>query len=73
MTTQQEASQRMNFFEALHQQFLYLKGYGTYTYITSHDVDQLYDCYLAQQKELMSSISRQHSEINFIRTFIKSL
>ena len=71
--TIRKASQRMNFFKALHQQFLYLKGYSTYTYITSHDVDQLYDCYIAQQQKLVPSISRKRSEINFIRSFIKSL
>ena len=73
MLEEQQAKQRNDFFEQLHQQFLYIKGYGTYAYITPHDVDQLYDSYREQQKALISSLSRQHTEINFIRSFIKSL
>lgn len=65
-----EANHRINFFEQLHQQFLYLKGYGTYTYIGANEVDQLYDSYRAHQHA--SGLS-QHAEINFIRSFIKSL
>jgi hypothetical protein len=73
MIENQKASQRTDFFEQLHQQFLYLKGYGTYAYITAHAVDQLYESYLEQQKNLNPTLSYQHSEIDFIRRFIKSL
>ncbi len=73
MSNAEQYSDRFKFFEELHQQFLYLKGYGTYTYISSHEVDRLYDSYLEQQKAMLPSLSRQHSEINFIRKFIKSL
>lgn len=68
-----QASQRIDFFEQLHQQFLYLKGYGTYAYISPHEVDKLYDSYLEHQQALASSLSMQRVEINFIRSFIKSL
>jgi len=73
MSEEQNISQRIDFFEQLHQQFLFLKGYGTYAYISAHVVDELYESYLEQQGILTSSLSRQHSEINFIRAFIKSL
>jgi hypothetical protein len=68
-----QTRQRISFFEQLHQQFLYLKGYGTYAYISANEVDQLYDSYLRHQQAFASSLSPQHLEINFIQSFIKSL
>ena len=73
MLETKDASHRTEFFEQLHHEFLYLKGYGTYAYITAHAVDQLYESYLVHQKTLVPSISRQLSQTDFIRTFIKSL
>lgn len=64
---------RPTFFEQLHQEFLYLKGYGTYTYITPRDASQLYDTYCAQQQSIASCITQQKNEIAFIRSFIRSL
>lgn len=69
-------SQRINFFEQIHHEFLYLKGYGTYAYMTPHDVDLLYETYQAQQAQqarFAESITPQISEVSFIRSFIKSL
>lgn len=66
-------SHRINFFEQIHHEFLYLKGYGTYAYMTPRDVDLLYETYRAQQKTLAASIVPQMSEVSFIRSFIKSL
>lgn len=66
------AVKRISFFEQVHQEFLYLKGYGTYAYITSHEVNRLYDAYLAQQNSIASCITQQ-PEVAFIRSFIKSL
>lgn len=73
MQDEQQPPERINFFEELHQQFLHLKGYGTYAYISANEVDRLYDSYLEQQKALVPSLSFQHTEISFIRKFIKSL
>lgn len=72
MSDEQTAS-RMNFFEQLHQQFLYLKGYGTYAYVTPNDVDRLYDAYISQQNASSKSHTCQFSEVSFIRSYIKSL
>lgn len=73
MLDKQQAKQRSDFFEQLHKQFIHLKGYGAYAYITPHDMDQLYDSYREQQKALISSLSRGHTQINFIRSFIKTV
>jgi len=73
MSEEQKNSHRINFIEQLHQQFLYLKGYGTYAYITAHAADELYESYLMHQKTLAPSFNPQHSEISFIRSFIRSL
>ncbi|MGY6274877.1 hypothetical protein [Methylomonas sp. MgM2] len=73
MLENQNIVRRIDFFEQLHHEFLYLKGYGTYAYITSDTVDQLYESYLEYQKTLMPSINHRHSAIDFIRRFIKSL
>ena len=73
MSADQHFSHRINFFELLHHQFLYLKGYGTYAYITPQDVDQLYTSYLMHQSSLIPSLNQQEDEIRFIRFFIKSL
>lgn len=66
-------SQRINFFEQINHEFLYLKGYGTYAYMTSRDVDLLYETYQAQQARIAESITPQISVVSFIRSFIKSL
>ena len=71
MSEEEKTRQRTDFNEQVHQQFLYLKGYGTYAYIPAHAVDELYESFLTHQKKLTSSV--QHSEVNFIRSFIKSL
>ncbi len=68
-----QVKHRVNFFEQLHQEFLYLKGYGTYAFINARDVDQLYDSYLSHQKALTASLTQQYNEIGFMRSFIKSL
>lgn len=73
MLEDQAASQRVSFFEQIHHEFLYLKGYGAYAYMTSHDVDLLYETYKTQQATLAASITSQISEVSFIRSFIKSL
>lgn len=73
MLEDQIASQRIDFFEQIHHEFLYLKGYGAYAYMTSHEVDKLYESYMAQQVSIATSITPQTSVINFIRSFIKSL
>jgi len=72
MSEEEKTHQRINFFEQLHQQFLHLKGYGTYAYITAHAVDELYESFLTHQKEQTLSV-QQHAEVNFIKSFIKSL
>ncbi|MCQ8103043.1 hypothetical protein NP590_02895 [Methylomonas sp. SURF-2] len=73
MLEDQIASQRVDFFEQIHHEFLYLKGYGAYAYMTPHEVDQLYESYLAQQVSIAAAITPQTSVISFIRSFIKSL
>lgn len=73
MLEAQNPHHRVEFFEQLHQQFLYMKGYGTYAYVTPYDVDRLYDTYMAQQKSLTVSLTPQPSEISFIRAYIKSI
>lgn len=73
MIENQNPNQRIDFFEQLHQEFLYLKGYGTYAYITAHAVDQLYESFLEHQKHLSSSLNQPYSDVDFIRRFIKSL
>lgn len=70
---EEQVASRINFFEQLQHQFLYIKGYGAYAYITSRDVDQLYDSYIVQQEKLAASLTPQPSEVSFIRSFIKSL
>ena len=66
-----KAASRMNFFDQLHHQFLYMKGYGAYAYVTPNDVDRLFDSYITQQTNL--SLTPQLSEVSFIRAYIKSL
>lgn len=73
MLEDQVLSQRIDFFEQMHHEFLYLKGYGTYAYLTSHDVDLLYESYMAQQVSIAGSITPQASVVSFIRSFIKTL
>ncbi|MCQ8130083.1 hypothetical protein [Methylomonas rivi] len=73
MLEDQVASQRIDFFEQMHHEFLYLKGYGTYAYLTSHDVDLLYESYMAQQVSIAAAITPQTSVVGFIRSFIKTL
>ncbi|MGR8930810.1 MAG: hypothetical protein ACU836_09230 [Gammaproteobacteria bacterium] len=73
MLEEQIPCKRHDFFEQLHQEFLYLKGYGTYAYMSSYDADRLYDSYLEHQKTVIPPITCQHTEINFIRSFIRSL
>ncbi|MCK9604914.1 MAG: hypothetical protein M0R33_00505 [Methylomonas sp.] len=73
MLEDQAVSQRINFFEQIHHEFLYLKGYGAYAYLTPHDVDLLYETYKAQHTTVAASINPQISEVSFIRSFIKSL
>lgn len=63
---------RVNFFEQLHQEFLFIKGYGTYAYISPREVNQLYDSYRAQHQHI--ACTTPHStEINFMRSYIRSL
>lgn len=64
---------RVNFVEQVHQEFLYMKGYGTYAYITSHDVDDLFDAYRLHHHSIKHCVDRQLPEIAFIRSYIKSL
>ena len=66
-------NERINFIEQVHQEFLYMKGYGTYAYISSHEVDVLFDAYRGQQQVISTSISRLSPEVDFIRSYIKSL
>lgn len=68
-----KTSNRMSFFDQLHHQFLYMKGYGAYAYVTPNDVDRLFDSYITQQKVLSQSPTPQLSEVSFIRAYIKSL
>ena len=68
MSEEDKTTQRIKFFEELHQQFLHIKGYGTYAYISANEVDQLYDSYLEQQKAVLPS-----ADLNFIKTFVKSI
>ena len=73
MSEDSQIVSRVDFFEQIHHEFLYLKGYGTYAYINCRDVDRLYDTYLHQQKAMTNSLTQQPGEVNFIRSFIKSL
>ena len=73
MLEAQNTLHRVEFFEQIHQQFLYMKGYGTYAYVSPNDVDRLYDTYMAQQKSLTISLTQQPSEVSFIRAYIKSI
>ncbi|WP_347987905.1 hypothetical protein [Methylomonas sp. AM2-LC] len=65
--------ERAGFIEQLHHEFLYLKGYGTYTYITPKDASNLFDSYLIHENNISSAITQQQAQICFIRGFIKSL
>lgn len=64
---------RVNFVEQVHQEFLYMKGYGTYAYITSNDVDDLFDAYRLHHHSIKHCVDRQLPEVAFIRSYIKSL
>lgn len=68
-----KTASRMSFFDQLHHQFLYMKGYGAYAYVTPNDVDRLFDTYITQQNALSQSLTPQLSEVSFIRAYIKSL
>ena len=68
-----KTTSRMSFFDQLHQQFLYMKGYGAYAYVNPNDVDRLFDSYITQQNVLSQSLTPQLSEVSFIRAYIKSL
>lgn len=63
---------RSAFTEQMHDEFLYLKGYGTYAYMSSVEVSRLFDTYLDQLERLSSTTHIQHEHI-FMRSFIKSL
>ncbi len=65
------SDRRIRFFEQLHQEFLFLTGYGTYAYINSYDADKLYEAYLEKQA-LSNADFGIDKQINFIRDFIKS-
>lgn len=73
MSNDSQTVSRVDFFEQIHHEFLYLKGYGTYAYMSCRDVDRLYDTYLQQQQAMTKSLTQQPSEVSFIRSFIKSL
>ncbi|ATG89834.1 hypothetical protein MKLM6_1590 [Methylomonas koyamae] len=62
---------RLQFFEQLHQEFLFLTGYGTYAHINSRDVDRLYLDYLAEAQATGAEL-RQDNQISFIRSYSKS-
>ena len=64
---------RANFIEQMHHEFLYLKGYGTYTYISPNDASNLFDSYLMHENNISAAITQQQSQISFIRAYIKSL
>ncbi len=73
MNQQFTNNDRINFIEQAHQEFLFMKGYGSYAYISSHDVNELFDAYRLHQHGIESSITRHSPEVGFIRSYIKSL
>lgn len=73
MSSKFTSNDRINFIEQVHQEFLHMKGYGTYAYITSSDVNELFDAYRTHQHAIASSITQQSPEVAFIRSYIKSL
>ena len=72
MSETDKSVNRIRFFEQLHQEFLFLKGYGTYTYISPKDVNQLYDAYCSHHHNIPCT-TPQNSEITFMRSYIRSL
>jgi hypothetical protein len=72
MLQEEKNIDRVSFFEQLHQEFLFIKGYGTYAYISPRDVNQLYDSYRAQHQHIACTTPLS-TEINFMRSYIRSL
>jgi hypothetical protein len=65
--------ERSDFVEQLHHEFLYLKGYGAYTYISPTDASNLFDSYLMHENNISSAITQQQAQISFIRAFIRKI
>ncbi|BBL59218.1 hypothetical protein MKFW12EY_28310 [Methylomonas koyamae] len=62
---------RFQLFEQLHQEFLFLTGYGMYAHISGRDVDRLHLDYLAEAQAIGAEL-RQDNQISFIRSYINS-